>query len=552
MIVLFNPLSTTPGKQPLPLSLMSLAAVLERGDVDSESEVGVKGRTQRSDPKVGAEGRTQRSDPEVGAEGRTQRSDPKVGAEGRVGSLIPWTLVDGNVVPDPAAEIIARLSVASSSDVSLLAVSVMPGPQLTQAVAVCARVKAALPHVPIVWGGYFPTQHVDTVLRAPYVDFVIRSQGERSLLQLIAVLQTRGLLNSVGGLSWKADGDHIVNNPVQPLTNLDDLPELPYHRVDMERYIHKNYLGARTVAHNSSFGCPFACSFCAVVAMSNRRWLAQSPARLERVMRRLVSTYRVDAVQMHDMDFFISEARTAEFASRIAGLGLRWWGLGRVDTQMQYRDATWTAMARSGLKMIFSGADSGADATLEQMNKGGKSSAALTLELACRMRSYGIVPEFSFVLGCPPDPVKDVESTFDFIRRVKQINPATEIVLYTYTPVPLDGGLYTEARRLGFSFPETLEQWASPEWERLSMRRGDGIPWMERSTGHIRQRVRDFERVVNAFYPTVTDLRLTGWRRAALRAAGGIRYRLKWYRAPYELRVLNRLVQYQRPETTGF
>ena len=29
MILLFNPLSTTPGKQPLPLSVMSLAAVLE-------------------------------------------------------------------------------------------------------------------------------------------------------------------------------------------------------------------------------------------------------------------------------------------------------------------------------------------------------------------------------------------------------------------------------------------------------------------------------------------------------------------------------------------
>jgi radical SAM superfamily enzyme YgiQ (UPF0313 family) len=165
----------------------------------------------------------------------------------------------------------------------------MPGPQLTQAVAVCARVKAALPHVPIVWGGYFPTQHTETVLRAPYVDFVIRSQGERALLQLIDILRSRGVLNGVGGLSWKAAGQ-IVNNPVQPLTNLDDLPELPYHRVDMTRYIHKNYLGERTVAHNSSFGCPFACSFCAVVAMSNRRWLAQSPARLERVMRHLVTT----------------------------------------------------------------------------------------------------------------------------------------------------------------------------------------------------------------------------------------------------------------------
>ena len=51
------------------------------------------------------------------------------------------------------------------------------------------------------------------------------------------------------------------------------------------------------------------------------------------------------------------------------------------------------------------------------------------------------------------------------------------------------------------------------------MRRGDGIPWMDRSTGNIRRRVRNFERVVNAFYPTVTDLRLTGWRRAALKAA---------------------------------
>ena len=116
------------------------------------------------------------------------------------------------------------------------------------------------------------------------------------------------------------------------MTPLDELPDLPYERVDMSRYIHPTYLGRRTVAHNSSFGCPFACSFCAVVAMTNRRWLAQSPARMERVLRRLVDDYRVDAVQMHDMDFFISEARAAEFAERIAPLGITWWALGRIDT----------------------------------------------------------------------------------------------------------------------------------------------------------------------------------------------------------------------------
>jgi hypothetical protein len=113
----------------------------------------------------------------------------------------------------------------------------------------------------------------------------------------------------------------------------------------------------------------------------------------------------------------------------------------------------------------------------------------------------------------------------------------------------MDGALYTEARRAGFAFPETLEAWATPEWQQLSMRRGDGIPWMD---GRVRRRVRNFERVINAYYPTVTDSRLTGWHRAALKAASAWRYGLKWYGAPYELRALHRFIHYQRPETTGF
>jgi radical SAM superfamily enzyme YgiQ (UPF0313 family) len=492
MIVLYNPLSTTPGKQPLPLSLLSLAAVLE---------------------------------------GRHS-----------------WRLVDGNVVSDPAAAILEQLSRVPSSEATLLAVTVMPGPQLTQAVAVCRRVRAALPDLQIVWGGYFPTQHGDTVLGSSLVDFVVRSQGEASLLGLVNVLQHGGSFGAVPGLSWKERG-RVVHNAVGPMTQLDDLPDLPYHSVEMEHYLHANYLGQRTVAHNSSFGCPFACSFCAVVAMSNRRWLAQSPERMARVIGHLVRIYGVDAVQMHDMDFFISEARAREFCERIADLGIHWWALGRVDTLMQYADATWEKMARSGLKMVFSGAESSTDERLAAMNKGGKSAAGLALELAGRMRGYGVVPEFSFVLGCPPDPLGDVAATFDFIRRIKRINPSTEIVLYTYTPVPLDGRLYAEAQRMGFAFPGTLDEWASPRWQQLSMRRGDGIPWMG---GTVRRRVRNFERVINAFYPTVTDSRLTRWHRLALKAASAWRYGLKWYGAPYELRALHRLIRYQRPETTGF
>jgi anaerobic magnesium-protoporphyrin IX monomethyl ester cyclase len=362
------------------------------------------------------------------------------------------------------------------------------------------------------------------------------------------VLRHGGSLDTIGGLSWKRDGA-VVHNALGPMTPLDELPDLPYHRVDMPKYLHKNYLGRRTVAHNTSFGCPFACSFCAVGTMSHRRWLHHSPARMERTMRHLTETYGVDAVQMHDMDFFISEDRTAEFAKRITPLGLSWWALGRVDLLMQYSDATWRAMKQSGLKMIFSGAESGSDEQLAAMNKGGNSSARLTLELARRARDYGIVPEFSFVLGSPPDPLGDVPTTFEFIRRIKAINPAAEIVLYTYTPVLADGALYQQATQMNFAFPNSLEEFAAPAWQKLSMRRGDGIPWMTRE---VQRRARNFERVLNAFYPTVTDPRLTGIAKTVLKVAGGWRYALRLYGAPYELRALHRLMHYQRPETTGF
>jgi len=68
----------------------------------------------------------------------------------------------------------------------------------------------------------------------------------------------------------------------------------------------------------------------------------------------------------------------------------------------------------------------------------------------------------------------------------------------------------------------------------------------------VLRRVRNFERIVNAFYPTVTDPKLTCWRRAVFRTTCSWRYALRFYDAPYELHALQHFMSYQRPETTGF
>jgi hypothetical protein len=283
--------------------------------------------------------------------------------------------------------------------------------------------------------------------------------------------------------------------------------------------------------------------------MVNGTWRAQSAERVAHVARTLQERAGIDALEFFDNNFFTHRGRTHEFAERIEDFGLTWWGEGRIDTLLKYEPATWALMARSGLKMIFMGAESGSDETLRRMDKGGKMSTEKTLEVAALTAKYGIIPEFSFVLGNPPDPEGDVAGTVAFIKKVKKVNPASEIIMYMYTPVPLSGELFEQAKAQGFAFPTTLEGWCDPAWEEFSQRRSTTMPWIQDG---LRRRVHNFERVLNAYYPTATNPSLRGAKTLVLRGVSAWRWATGLYGYPIELRALHRLFAYQRPETTGF
>ncbi len=489
-VLLYNPISTSPGKQRLPMSLLAIASVIA-DDYDIE-------------------------------------------------------FIDGNLIDDPAQHILERVHATGAK---LLAVTTMPGPQLRQAVPVCDEIKKACPDLTIIWGGYFPSNHTDVCMKSDFVDYVIQGQGEAPFRKFVDTFFGGGAMTDVPSLAWMNEGELQIN-PRAPFVNLDKLPWYPYDKIDVRDYIGKSYLGERVISHHTSWGCPFACNFCAVVPLAKRRWLPESGQRVGEIMRHLHKMYNIDGVEFHDMDFFVNEDRSADIAEQLTPLNLNWWGLGRVDTLMAYSDRTFEKLQKSGVKMIFMGAESGSDETLQNMNKGGKSSTDFTLAIVERMKHYNIVPELSFVMGNPPDPVSDIETTVKFIRKIKQINPATELILYLYTPVPQEGSLFMEeAYKLGFRFPQTLQDWISSEWVSQSLRRDPGTPWMK---DPIRRKVRDFETVVNAYYPTVTDIRLRGAMRLLLKSLSGLRYRFEIYQNPIELKALQRVLHYRRPETTGF
>ncbi len=462
-----------------------------------------------------------------------------------------YSIVDGTLDRSVEQTLRAKLS---GGPRPILAVTVMPGPQLEQAVPVCRQLKEEFPDLVVVWGGYFPSQHWRACLASGWLDCVVRGHADLAFAELVRCLGV-GLspaqcAERVPGLAWRDERGEVHTNALPPIPRPAELPHWNLARVDVPSYLRKTFLGERTIGYNSSYGCPFFCNFCAVVNLVNGKWLAEPGERVADAVRTYRDRWDVDAVEFVDNNFFTQEKRVARFAEEVLDLGVSWWGEGRIDTILGYSDATWEVMRDSGLRMIFLGAESGSDETLKRMDKGGRMSVAKTLEMVETMKRWDIVPELSFVLGNPPDPEADMRATLSLVKKVKRINPKTEIILYQYTPVPLDGSFFDEARDTGFDFPESLEEWVSDEWREFSLRRDRRkLPWVERRQ---HSRLKNFERVLNAYYPTSTMPSLKGARRVMLRGLSSWRYWTGFHHAPYELALAQRLLRYQRPETTGF
>ena len=154
-----------------------------------------------------------------------------------------WRIVDGNLDKDAGNTLISTIE--SNPDIKYLMVTVMPGPQLTRAVPHTRAIKARFPHITVVWGGYFPSSFPEVCLRDPAIDYVVRSQGELTILELLDALENGGSLESIDGLSYM-DGGTYKHNRNRKLVSPDTFPLLPYEKVPVHRYVKSTMLGTRT------------------------------------------------------------------------------------------------------------------------------------------------------------------------------------------------------------------------------------------------------------------------------------------------------------------
>ena len=466
-----------------------------------------------------------------------------------------YEIIDGNVDPDAAGTVRRLLD----QDTALVAVTVMPGPQVAPAIEISKAAKAVSPQVPIVWGGYFPTLYSESAVNAPYVDFVIRGLGEDTLVQLLERLEDAGprdatAVADIAGLTWKRSGQ-IIHNQDRTFRPPDVFPPLPYERLDnVEQYLRPSFLGSRTAVHQAATGCRYRCSFCGVHSMFDGYTELQSPERLSAALTILRDRYGANAVQYVDHNFFDREDSSLPTLEVLARFQLPWWCYARADTLAKFSAKTWELMKRSRLRMTYIGAEAATDAALKRMKKGSK--VEYTLEVAHRCREYGVIPEFSFVLGGPDDPEGEIEQTLQFIKRLKKIHPECEVILYFYSPTPQRDPAWTHRNETGPrlpvlstygpggpTLPTTPEEWTEPRW--IDYVCHQDAPWLSRK---LRRRVKGFSRVLYCRFPTVQDHTTPRWGKLILSNLARWRYRTGRYERPWELDIARRLIPLREPQ----
>jgi anaerobic magnesium-protoporphyrin IX monomethyl ester cyclase len=460
------------------------------------------------------------------------------------------TIIDGNVDPN---YVVTALRAIDEGSVAAVGVTVMGGPQLRSAIALSKAIRAKRPAIPIIWGGAFPTVCPDPALNAAYVDYVVRSQGEETLVELLQALASPGdrSLGPIAGLSWRLDGRNVHNKDRRFSAASVDRT-LPYEKLENPRqYLTKTYLGNRTIGYQAALGCRYRCTFCGVAKMFQGKTALPPAARLDHDLDFMKDRFGADAIQFYDHNFFDREVDMIPLLEVLAKYQMPWWCFARSDALVNMSDGTWELVKKSRLRMAYIGAESPSDWLLHDIRKG--TSRDQTLEAVQKCRSYGVIPELSFMVAPPQDPEGETEKTFEFIRLIKRLHPATEVMIYIYTPLPQRHdeknatALRAQSALLDCNgrqvvFPKSADEWAEPAW--VDYWCHQGAPWL---TERLRRRIVDFTTVLGCRYPTIMDVRASVVGNTALRALASWRYRFRRYDDPWELRASRKIIRHWDP-----
>jgi anaerobic magnesium-protoporphyrin IX monomethyl ester cyclase len=282
----------------------------------------------------------------------------------------------------------------------------------------------------VVMGGPHVSFFDEDALRSGAVDYVIRNEGEYAFRSLLRYLSHEIPIEDVGGLSCLADGA-IMRTPNEPfIADLDALPHPARELLPLRSYKEK-INGRPMTTMITSRGCPFNCNFCSSSQFSGVRWRPRSVDGLLEEIDLIYRKYDYRAINFIDDNFTLNPDRAAKISERIIaeGYDLYWEAMSHVETVVK-NPSMIKAMARSGLKWMFLGFESGSQEILNEYGK--KSSVEDARRAVDILHENGVKIIGAFILGALGDSERTMRET---ICLAKSLNPS-RVQFSLLTPYP--------------------------------------------------------------------------------------------------------------------
>lgn len=249
------------------------------------------------------------------------------------------------------------------------------------------------------------------------VDFVVRGEGEVTLVKLLDALERGGPVTEIEGLNFR-EGSKTVTTPARPvMRDLDSLPMPAWDLVDVEQYrdvwMQKHGYFSMNIA--TTRGCPFKCNWCAKPIYGNR-YNSRSPQHVVEEIAMLIGRYQVDHLWMCDDIFGLKPSWVQDFSDKVAARGIkfRYKIQSRVDLLLEAD--TVDALARSGAETVWVGAESGSQKILDAMDKG--TTTTQIAEATALLKSKDIRVAFFLQFGYLGETRKDINETIAMVLRL--------------------------------------------------------------------------------------------------------------------------------------
>lgn len=310
----------------------------------------------------------------------------------------------------------------------LIGVSSLFTVQRLNAHHMCRLAKLAMPNAVVVMGGKNPTALPMLTLQDKNVDFIIRGEGERPLIELIKILSQDGNvedLKKVDGIAFRHKGLPYVSPKTDFMESeeLDRIGPPARHLLEMEKYFsagvaHGGVVG-RYVSIITSRGCPAECTFCSAHGSMGYKFRQRSVENVLAEIDHLVEQYGIEEILFEDDNLTLNKKRAKELFSILKDRPYRvTWDTPNGVMATTLDSELIRLMAESGCRRVNLALESGVQRVVDDIIR-----KPLDLTkvpgLVEEIKKNGLKVGVFLVIGSPGETLDEMRESFRFVRRLK-------------------------------------------------------------------------------------------------------------------------------------